>query len=348
MKRQIAISIVFLQLILLFSGCADQPATTNDRFPAESDLITDTQIIDYVDILSNSAEYDGKTVSVAGQISELGSNSYVFYFYDRLGNSTGGQKFLVSVDRSTYESNYSQPLNVGDYVVVEGIWKYGGNGLSSDRLTSAIVTITGAEAKSIVAEYISEWEKEKDSLTKTLPLLDYFDVIENSKDYENQYIRIAGQVSLPQVYSTENYVYFRFKGPKAYGHDVVIYLQGCPQEMQDLCCNGEYIVVTGVASRSIYGVALHDCYVEKVGEEAKKAFESISVSHPVTTPNPDPMPTPTQQQSSQTWVLNTNTMKIHYPSCSSVSRIAAGNYATSTASIDELLRRGYTRCGRCF
>ena len=57
---------------------------------------------------------------------------------------------------------------------------------------------------------------------------------------------------------------------------------------------------------------------------------------------------PDQQQTTQTWVLNTNTMKIHYPSCSSVARIAPHNYATSSASLEELLGRGYSRCGRCF
>ena len=57
---------------------------------------------------------------------------------------------------------------------------------------------------------------------------------------------------------------------------------------------------------------------------------------------------PDQQQTSQNWVLNTNTMKVHYPSCSSVPRIAPHNYATSSAPLDELLSRGYSRCGRCF
>lgn len=57
---------------------------------------------------------------------------------------------------------------------------------------------------------------------------------------------------------------------------------------------------------------------------------------------------PGQQQTSQDWVLNTSTMKVHYPTCSSVSRIAPHNYATSNASLDELLSRGYSRCGRCF
>lgn len=57
---------------------------------------------------------------------------------------------------------------------------------------------------------------------------------------------------------------------------------------------------------------------------------------------------PDQQQTSQSWVLNTSTMKVHYPSCSSVARIAPQNYAASNAPLDELLGRGYSRCGRCF
>ena len=57
---------------------------------------------------------------------------------------------------------------------------------------------------------------------------------------------------------------------------------------------------------------------------------------------------PSQQQTSDNWVLNTSSMKIHYPSCSSVPNIAPQNYSTSNASLDELLSRGYSRCGRCF
>ena len=47
------------------------------------------------------------------------------------------------------------------------------------------------------------------------------------------------------------------------------------------------------------------------------------------------------------YVLNTNTMKIHYPSCSQVKKIAPQNYATSNATEAELLAQGYTTCGVC-
>ncbi len=55
-----------------------------------------------------------------------------------------------------------------------------------------------------------------------------------------------------------------------------------------------------------------------------------------------------QQQTSATYVLNTNTHKIHYPSCHSVRKIAPQNYATSNSSVEELVGQGYTTCGNCF
>lgn len=57
---------------------------------------------------------------------------------------------------------------------------------------------------------------------------------------------------------------------------------------------------------------------------------------------------PEQQQTTETWVLNTNTMKIHYPGCSSVANIKPENYAVSSQSLQELMAMGYDPCGRCF
>ena len=47
------------------------------------------------------------------------------------------------------------------------------------------------------------------------------------------------------------------------------------------------------------------------------------------------------------YVLNTSTMKFHYPWCSSVQKIAEKNYEESSLSRDELLERGYSPCGNC-
>lgn len=55
-----------------------------------------------------------------------------------------------------------------------------------------------------------------------------------------------------------------------------------------------------------------------------------------------------QQQTAANYVLNTSTKKIHYPSCSTVAKIASRNYATSSQSVEELMTQGYSTCGICF
>ena len=64
--------------------------------------------------------------------------------------------------------------------------------------------------------------------------------------------------------------------------------------------------------------------------------------------NFDTYDNPEQQKTEDSYVLNTSSMKIHYPGCSSVAKIAPKNYATSSESVEELKARGYTTCGRCF
>lgn len=56
---------------------------------------------------------------------------------------------------------------------------------------------------------------------------------------------------------------------------------------------------------------------------------------------------PSQQDTEDSWVLNTSTMKIHYPSCNQVKKIAPKNYSTSNLSENELKKQGYTTCGVC-
>lgn len=47
------------------------------------------------------------------------------------------------------------------------------------------------------------------------------------------------------------------------------------------------------------------------------------------------------------YVLNTNTMRFHYPSCSSVADMSERNKEFVTTSREELIRQGYKPCGNC-
>lgn len=57
---------------------------------------------------------------------------------------------------------------------------------------------------------------------------------------------------------------------------------------------------------------------------------------------------PEQQQTSDMFVLNTSTFKLHWPNCNDVKKIAPENYSTSNLSISELENQGYSTCGHCF
>ena len=57
--------------------------------------------------------------------------------------------------------------------------------------------------------------------------------------------------------------------------------------------------------------------------------------------------TASQQTSSQSYVLNTNSKKFHYPSCASAKKIKDSNKAVSNESRGTLISRGYSPCGNC-
>lgn len=51
--------------------------------------------------------------------------------------------------------------------------------------------------------------------------------------------------------------------------------------------------------------------------------------------------------SGTTYILNTNTKKFHYPSCSSVDQMSAKNRQDYTGTRDEVIAMGYDPCKRC-
>ena len=57
--------------------------------------------------------------------------------------------------------------------------------------------------------------------------------------------------------------------------------------------------------------------------------------------------TTTTEKKSMSYVANTNTMKFHYPSCSSVEDIQPGNRWDFTGDREELIAQGYQPCKRC-
>ena len=74
--------------------------------------------------------------------------------------------------------------------------------------------------------------------------------------------------------------------------------------------------------------------------------ESVTRSNTAAAPE-QPLETEAPAQRQQSYVLNTNTMKFHYPSCSSVKDIKPSNRQDITGTRDEVVSMGYSPCGRC-
>ena len=64
-------------------------------------------------------------------------------------------------------------------------------------------------------------------------------------------------------------------------------------------------------------------------------------------PTPEPTPQPTNDPPVRAYVLNKNTMKFHYPSCSSVKDIKDENRWDYTGTREDIIDMGYDPCKRC-
>lgn len=61
----------------------------------------------------------------------------------------------------------------------------------------------------------------------------------------------------------------------------------------------------------------------------------------------EPVPPGSDAEQMNTYVLNTNTKKFHYPDCESVGDIAPKNYEEFEGYRDVLIEMGYQPCKRC-
>ena len=68
---------------------------------------------------------------------------------------------------------------------------------------------------------------------------------------------------------------------------------------------------------------------------------------PTLEPTPEPTAIPTPVPTEVSYILNTNTMKFHIPTCSSVAQMSESNKEYSNASRDEIIARGFVPCKRC-
>lgn len=112
------------------------------------------------------------------------------------------------------------------------------------------------------------------------------------------------------------------------------------------------------ADVQIYRTDLHgDIYLTSDGTTVTITTDKTATDDQILTsgeiivsePEPTPVPAvkPEVSAGSMDYVLNTNSKKFHYPSCSSVKQMSEKNKAYYTGTRDEIIAMGYDPCGNC-
>ena len=76
---------------------------------------------------------------------------------------------------------------------------------------------------------------------------------------------------------------------------------------------------------------------------------NYSTPRPAATPKPaaTARPVATTPPATVTYILNKNTKKFHYPTCSSVGQMKESNKVYFDGTREEVIAMGYDPCGRC-
>ena len=90
------------------------------------------------------------------------------------------------------------------------------------------------------------------------------------------------------------------------------------------------------------GSGTYQSTVASVAEETPAPQPETDTAVQITPESPAP-----QESQGITYVLNTNTMKFHYPTCSSVDDMKEKNKQIYTGSREEVINMGYVPCKRC-
>lgn len=150
------------------------------------------------------------------------------------------------------------------------------------------------------------------------------------------------------IKETGNHVLYRVT-PMFDGDDLVA--KGVLMEAKSVEDNGDGVLFCVFAYNVQPGVTIDyatgDSYADGTdsNEAASKSVESTQGPVVETTATPEPTTDDTPQGT--TYILNTNTKKFHYPSCSSVKQMKDANKETYTGSRDDVVAKGYTPCKKC-
>lgn len=249
---------------------SESEPTASELEPTESQS-EEIPLVDYVDILRNSEEYNGQEVQVAGRISRLSdSNSQFIMFRDRLGCEFD-REFDINLYRQLPSGeSASDYYQQGQYVIVQGKW-----GKRGKRLYGTVIS-TGEDARRAAQVFEDAWEAEMRGYADTTPIIDYMDFVTLSEKYAGQRVRTIGQVFSVQTNTTwdgEEYTLLFFQNRDPQGKSITLSLKGCPPEMQSSCAKGDHVLLSGIVNSR--EARLDNCFIESIGDDLQPLAEQF-------------------------------------------------------------------------
>lgn len=164
-----------------------------------------------------------------------------------------------------------------------------------------------------------------------------------------RYLNIQGMLPFENmvadyVKETENHVAYRvtpiFSGDELVARGVLLEGWSVEDDGDGVgFCSYAYNVQPGIE----IDYATGDSKLIETSEPGDKSVEQKPAANP-SEPEPE---TNNSEPQGTTYMLNTNTKKFHYPSCSSVKQMKESNKKEYTGSRDDVIGMGYDPCKRC-
>lgn len=372
-KRLITQLSLWLALLLTFTGCAESTVTPQDNTYAIEQLATiPSELLEASETAVSEPE-SGQPQENASDTQESQQVTIAIDVPTGEGTSAFSLREIPAYSGTPYtEVNGNQPYFTEEELTTQSFETY--SELDSLGRCGVAYANVGQDLMpteprgEIGAVKPSGWHLVKYDnvdgkyLYNRCHLIAYMLAAENANPQNlitgTRYLNVQGMLPFETkvcdyVKNTGNHVLYRvtpiFDGDNLLADGVLMEAYSVEDAGEGICfCVFAYNVQPGIG----IDYATGDNWAEGSG-----TYQSTAAPAAVETPAPQPETdtavqiTPessvSQESRETTYVLNTNTKKFHYPTCSSVDDMKEKNKQIYTGSRDEVINMGYVPCKRC-
>ena len=368
-KRIITQLSLWLALLLTFTGCAESTAASQDNTYAIEQLVTIPSELQETSESAVSESESGQPQEESSDAQEAEQGETAETASAGEGTSAFSLREIPAYSGTPYtEVNGNQPyfteadLTTQSFETYSELDNLGRCGVAYANVGQDLMpTEPRGEIGSVkpTGWHLVKYDNvDGKYLYNRCHLIAYMLTAENANPQNlitgTRYLNVQGMLPFETkvsdyVKATGNHVLYRvtpiFDGDNLLANGVLMEAYSVEDAGEGICfCIFAYNVQPGIG----IDYATGDNWAENSAASQEAAATIV-----VETPTPAPaaqvvQDTPVPQESQgTTYVLNTNTMKFHYPTCSSVDDMKEKNKQIYTGSREEVINMGYVPCKRC-